>query len=127
MSSYKAYYESQAGGSYQVFRGGMQSGGAGYGYPVFRGGIQTGAGLGDILRGLFRAVMPVAKQGIASLAKAALPALASGAPIGQTLRSSIAPALSNMAKTAAPVVSNLMATTLPNLIDTRLAPKLGAA
>lgn len=69
MSSYKAYYESQAGGSYQVFRGGMQSGG---GYPVFRGGIQTGAGLGDILRGLFRAIVPVAKQGIASLAKSAL-------------------------------------------------------
>lgn len=32
-----------------------------------------------------------------------------------------------MAKAAAPVVSNLMATTLPNLIDTKLAPKLGAA
>lgn len=124
MSSYKAYYESQAGGSYHVFRGGVQSGGGvGYGYPVFRGGIQTGAGLGDILRGLFRAIVPVAKQGIASLAKAALPALASGAPIGQTLKSSIAPALSGMAKAAAPVVSNLMATTLPNLIDAKLAPK----
>ena len=55
-SEYCKYYQSQRGGE----------------IPVFRGGSQSGAGLGDILRGLFRFLMPVALRGISSFAGSTL-------------------------------------------------------
>jgi len=49
---YTEYYQAQLGGN----------------IPVFRGGTQRGAGLGDILRGIFRFFMPIVSKGAQSLA-----------------------------------------------------------
>ena len=61
-SDYCRYYQSQRGGE----------------IPVFRGGSQSGAGIGDILRGIGRFLMPVALRGIGSFAGHTLTGTASG-------------------------------------------------
>ena len=51
---YIKYYEAQAGGSISVFSGSRRY------HP------QSGAGLGDILQGIFRTIVPVALNGVGS-------------------------------------------------------------
>ena len=78
-----------------------QSGGQ---LPVFRGSRheQDGAGLGDILRTIFRVAMPIARRaapilmkGATTFAKSAMRAHQEGIPLGEALKQSIAPAVSD--------------------------------
>jgi hypothetical protein len=78
-----------------------QSGGQ---LPVFRGSRheQDGAGLGDILRAIFRVAMPVARRatpiltkGATMFAKSAMRAHQEGIPVGEALKLSIALAVSD--------------------------------
>ena len=48
-NQYLKYYENQAGGSYPVFHGSRQ--------------LQYGAGFGDVLKGIFRFILPVVARG----------------------------------------------------------------
>jgi hypothetical protein len=76
-AAYCKYYAKQHGGE----------------YPVFRGG-QHGAGLGDILRGIFRVIAPVALRGISTFASSTLQARDKGASFKDAARSAIAPTFS---------------------------------
>ncbi len=57
MVDYERYYRNQAGGGGNFFKGAP---------------IQRGYGLGNILGGLFRAALPILKQGATTLGKQAL-------------------------------------------------------
>ena len=98
-SDYCKYYESQRGGE----------------IPVFRGGSQSGAGLGDILRGLFRFLMPVALRGIQSFAGNTLAGTQSGMSLPSAARAAIVPALSAAAGPAGPTVSRIVNAIAPEL------------
>jgi len=75
-SEYLRYYRAQRGGE----------------IPVFRGG-QSGAGLGDILRGIFRFLTPLALRGVQAFAGSALASSRAGMSIADAARSAIRPAL----------------------------------
>ena len=77
-SDYCRYYQSQRGGE----------------IPVFRGGSQSGAGIGDILRGIGRFLMPVALRGIGSFAGHTLTGTASGMSLKNAAKAAIIPSLS---------------------------------
>jgi hypothetical protein len=83
---------------------------------VFRGGTQSGAGLGDMLRGLFRFLMPIALRGIQTFAGNTLAATQAGVPLSLAAKSAIMPTISAVAGSAAPTVSRLMNTVIPGLI-----------
>jgi hypothetical protein len=99
-SEYCKYYQSQRGGE----------------IPVFRGGTQSGAGLGDILRGLFRFLMPVALRGISSFAGSTLAGTQAGMSLPNAARAAIVPALSAAAGPAGPTVSRLVSAFAPGLV-----------
>lgn len=71
-------------------------------FPVFRGSrhmaYQEGAGIGDILRGIFRFLAPVALRGLSSFAGNTLRAHQKGATLGEAAKSSILPALGDAAQ-----------------------------
>jgi len=98
-SDYCKYYQSQRGGE----------------LPVFRGGSQGGAGLGDILRGIFRFLMPVALRGIQSFASNTLAGTQRGIPLPMAAKSAIMPTITAIAGSAAPMVSRLVETLVPGL------------
>jgi hypothetical protein len=102
-SDYVRYYESQRGGE----------------IPVFRGGSQSGAGLGDVLRGLFRFLMPVALRGIKTFAGNTLAATQAGVPLATAVRSAIMPTISAIAGSAAPTVARLVNAVAPGIADTQ--------
>ena len=77
-SVYCRYYQSQRGGELTVIRGGSQS----------------GAGIGDMLRGLGRRLIPVALRGISSLASNTLSGMESGLSIKNAAKAAILPSLS---------------------------------
>ena len=77
-SDYCRYYQSQRGGEIRTFRGGSQSGG----------------GIGDILRGIGRFLMPVALRGIGSFAGHTLTGAASGMSLKNAAKAAIIPSLS---------------------------------
>ena len=77
-SDYCRYYRSQRGGE----------------IPVFRGGSQSGAGIGDILRGIGRFLMPVALRGIGSFAGHMLSGTASGMSLKNAAKAAVIPSLS---------------------------------
>ena len=99
-SEYCKYYESQRGGE----------------IPVFRGGIQTGAGLGDILRGLFRFLTPLALRGMQTFAGNTLAATQAGMPLGLAAKSAILPTISAVAGSAAPAISRIINAVAPGII-----------
>ena len=100
-SDYCSYYTSQLGG--QQFR-------------VFRGGLQSGAGLGDILRGLFRFLAPVALRGLSAFAGNTLSAHQAGMPLSAAAKSALGPAISAAAGSAAPTVTRFMNSVMPSLL-----------
>jgi hypothetical protein len=60
---------------------------------MIRGGSQSGAGIGDILRGLGRRLIPVALRGISSLASHTLSGMESGLSIKNAAKAAIMPSL----------------------------------
>jgi hypothetical protein len=77
-SDYCRYYQAQRGGEIRTFRGGSQS----------------GAGIGDILRGVGRFLMPVALRGIGSFAGHMLSGTASGLSLRNAAKAAVIPSLS---------------------------------
>ena len=75
-ADYCAYYDSQMGGAQP---------------RVFRGGIQSGAGLGDILRGVLRFLVPVALRGLGSFAGRTLLGTQGGKTLGEAAKAAIGP------------------------------------
>lgn len=104
-ADYTAYYQSQVGGQLRVFRGGLQS----------------GAGLGDVLRGLFRFLAPIAIRGLSAFATNALSGHMAGLPLALAAKGAIMPTISAIAGTAAPSITRLAAGFLPGLVN-RFAP-----
>ena len=86
--SYVRYYTSQHGGSIPVFRGSRY--------------YQEGAGIGDILRGIFRFIAPVAVRGLSSFAGNTLRAHEAGASLADAAKAAIAPALGDAMNGAFP-------------------------
>jgi hypothetical protein len=78
-SVYCKYYQAQYGGELPVFRG---------------GGSQSGAGIGDLLRGLGRMILPVALRGVSSLASNTLAGTQAGLSLGSAAKAAILPSLS---------------------------------
>lgn len=87
-SGYLQYYRSQQGGQLQAFRGARFA-------PT-----QGGNGLGDILRGIFRAVFPIAARGASTFLTEAVNAQASGKGWKEAARSAIAPTIGTVARSA---------------------------
>ena len=75
---YLQYYKAQSGGQLPAFHGARRG--------------QYGAGLGDILRGLFRTVFPIAMRGASSFLSETLRAKDNGAGWGAAAKSALAPA-----------------------------------
>jgi hypothetical protein len=98
-SDFRSYYESQLGGQ----------------LPVFRGGLQRGAGLGDILRGIFRYLAPMALRGLSTFAGSTLAAHQAGAPLAAAARSAIMPTISSIAGSRAPLVADMLSKVIPGL------------
>lgn len=77
---YYRYYEAQRGGE----------------IPVFRGGRQSGEGLGDILRGIFRFIAPIALRGFTTFAGHTLDAHQRGATLKDAAKSALTPTLNSV-------------------------------
>ena len=95
-SEYLRYYRAQRGGE----------------IPVFRGG-QSGAGLGDILRGIFRFLTPLALRGVQAFAGSALASTRAGMSMAEAAKSAIRPAL---AAAGGPGLPNVVDAMAPGLI-----------
>jgi hypothetical protein len=111
-NAYCRYYESQRGGEIPVFRGGLQ---------------QSGAGLGDVLRGIFRWLAPAALRGIRTFAGSTLAATQAGLPLALAAKSAILPTISSVAGDAAPTVAKFVNAVLPGLVTTTTTPAGGNA
>ena len=81
------YYTQQHGGSLPIFRGGRHD-------------QQEGAGLGDIFRGIFRFVAPIALRGLSSFAANTLRAQQQGVPLGEAAKAALLPAIGEAARSA---------------------------
>ena len=99
-SDYCNYYESQLGGELRVFRG----------------GVQSGAGLGDVLRGIFRFLAPIALRGLSTFASRTLTGQQLGMPLALAAKSAIVPTISAVTGSAAPAVSRFMNAVAPSLM-----------
>ena len=74
---YCQYYRNQIGGA----------------LPVFRGSDPYGEGLGDILRGVFRFLLPVAKSAASKFITTAAQGIQKGSPLTQAAKSALLPTL----------------------------------
>jgi len=79
---YLRYYSAQAGGSLPAFAGARRG--------------QFGSGLGDILRGIFRTIFPVAASGVSTFINETLRAKDAGGSWGAAAKSAISPAAHNV-------------------------------
>lgn len=75
---YLQYYNAQSGGQLPAFHGARRG--------------QYGAGLGDILRGIWRTIFPIAAHGASAFLSETLRAKESGGSWGDAAKSAIAPA-----------------------------------
>jgi hypothetical protein len=107
-ADYCAYYDSQMGGAQ---------------LRVFRGGIQSGAGLGDILRGVLRFLIPIALRGLGSFAGRTLLGHQAGKTLGEAAKAAVGPSLSVMAGHAAPAASRFMNAYLPGVAPQQPQPQ----
>ena len=103
-ADYCAYYDSQMGGAQ---------------LRVFRGGIQSGAGLGDILRGVLRFLVPVALRGLGSFAGRTLLGTQGGKTLGEAAKAAIGPSLGVMAQHAMPAASRFMNAYIPGVMPSQ--------
>ena len=91
------YYTAQSGGSLPAFHGARQG--------------QYGSGLGDMLRGIWRTVFPIALHGIGSFINQTLKAKESGGPArtswGSAAKSAIAPTATTVISKSAEAYENL--------------------
>ena len=100
-ADYCACYDSQMGGAQ---------------LRVFRGGIQSGAGLGDILRGVLRFLVPIALRGLGSFAGRTLLGTQAGKTLGEAAKAAVVPSLGVMAGHVAPAMSRFMNAYLPGAV-----------
>ena len=87
---------------------------------MFRGGIQSGAGLGDVLRGIFRFLAPIALRGLSTFASRTLTGQQLGMPLALAAKSAIVPTISAVAGSAAPAVSRFMNAVAPSLMSSTI-------
>ena len=71
----------------------------------YRGGYQTGAGIGDILRRVFRYVAPVAATGLKTFATNAISGVSAGMPLLSAAKAAVGPSVQAM---AGPIMSRLI-------------------
>ena len=90
---------------------------------VFRGGIQSGAGLGDILRGVLRFLVPVALRGLGSFAGRTLLGTQGGKTLGEAAKAAIGPSLGVMAQHAMPAASRFMNAYVPGVMPSQPPPQ----
>ena len=95
---YVKYYEAQAGGSLPIFRGSK------------RYNPQSGAGIGDVLRSVFRTVLPVALQGIGTFIGETLRAKGSGANWKESARTALGPSAKNVLEGVGGAIQSKLAT-----------------
>ncbi len=108
-NQYIDYYEAQRGGAMNDIR-------------VFRGGFQRGAGLGDVLRGLFRTIAPVAMQGIGNFAKSTMEGAQKGMPLGAAAKAALMPTMASMGGQFMPMAARFMNTVLPTMLPGDVPP-----
>jgi hypothetical protein len=106
-ADYCAYYDSQMGGAQ---------------LRVFRGGIQSGAGLGDILRGVLRFLVPIALRGLGSFAGRTLLGTQAGKTLGEAAKAAVGPSLGVMAGHVAPAMSRFMNAYVPGVAPSQPPP-----
>ena len=89
---YLNYYKAQSGGRLSGFVGNRSS-------------SQTGAGLGDILRGIFRTIFPIAARCVSTFLNETLKAKDGGSDWGSAAKAAIAPATKEVASGALSEIS----------------------
>ena len=102
-ADYCAYYDNQMGGAQ---------------LRVFRGGIQSGAGLGDILRGVVRFLVPIALKGLGYFA---------GKRLGDAAKAALGQSSAVVGQPAAPVTSRFMNAYMPGFGPHQPQPELTLA
>ena len=94
-NAYYRYYESQLGGQ----------------LPVYRGGLQSGEGIGDILRGIFRFIAPIALRGISTFAGQTIDAHQRGASLKDAAKAALNPTLNSVVSGIGDQVRNMQSGT----------------
>jgi len=82
--------------------------GAGFNFPVYRGldRYQAGAGIGDVLRGIWRFFRPVAVKGAQALFKAGSESLKDNVSLKDVMKSTLKPAIKAVIGATAEQVNN---------------------
>ena len=95
--SYLQYYNTQTGGQLPVFHGARR--------------MQSGSGLGDILRGIFRTVFPIAAHGLGTFLNEAVRRKDAGNSWKDAAKGAIGPTAETVASRAVTAVTNGINTT----------------
>ena len=93
---YLRYYNAQSGGALPTFNGARRA--------------QYGSGLGDILRGIWRTIFPIAARGASSFLSEAVRAKDAGGSWGAAAKAAIAPTAQNVAAAALEKIASATAT-----------------
>ena len=98
-------HQTGAGFDFSVYQGRFQFGQRFY-FPIYQGHAKSGHGIGDVFRGIWRFVRPVAMKGAQALLKAGGEALKDGATVKEVLTNTLKPAVGNGLATTAEQVAN---------------------